>query len=376
MRSIGMLDLATEYKLFQDEIHSVINAVLESQHFIGGPAIGQLEEQMAAEVGVAHAVAVSSGTDALLCALMSLDIGPGDEVILPAFTFFATAGVVARLGATPVFVDIDPRTFNVTPQAIEQALSSRTRAIIVVHLYGLCADMDAISALARKAGVTIVEDAAQAIGATIGDRKACTFGDVACVSFYPTKNLGGFGEGGMIFSDDDALATVIRQLRSHGESSRYVHDRVGGNFRLDTMKAAVLQVKSRYLADFNGQRKANAARYDELLAGSTVVTPFVPEGLGHVYHQYTLQCAQRDQLQSFLKDRGIGSTIYYPIPLHRQPCFESLGYAEGSLPVAEAMCGKVLSIPCHPMLTEDDLSSVASSILEFYKSANVAAGAI
>jgi dTDP-4-amino-4,6-dideoxygalactose transaminase len=267
MRSVSMLDLKAEYRLFRDEVRAAVDGVLESQHFIGGPAVGELESALAAHSGVKHAIAISNGTDALLCTLMALGIGLGDEVILPSFTFFATAGTVARLGAKPVFVDIDPRTFNIEPGLIEKVVTGKTRAIIPVHLFGQCADMDAINEVAQRHKFKVVEDAAQAIGAKYKGRPAGTLGDFASLSFYPTKNLGGFGEGGVIFTNDEHHAIVCRQLRNHGESQRYHHDRIGGNFRLDTMKAAILLVKLKRLDEFTRRRRQNAAQYDKLLVG-------------------------------------------------------------------------------------------------------------
>jgi dTDP-4-amino-4,6-dideoxygalactose transaminase len=382
MRSIAMLDLRGEYALFREEIRAAVDSVLESQQFIGGPAITELEEAFRTRYGVGHAVAVSSGTDALLCTLMALGIGPDDEVIVPSFTFFATAGTVWRVGAKPVFVDIDPRTFNLDATKVEPLVTSRTRAIMAVHLFGQCAEMDAINAVAARHRLRVIEDAAQAIGATYHGRFAGKLSDVACLSFYPTKNLGGFGEGGMILTDDGELAAVARQLRNHGESQRYHHDRVGGNFRLDTMKAAILLVKLRYLDEFTRRRRHNAARYGELLSGHPetplphrgrgqgegVTTPYVPEGHGPVYHQYSILCDRRDELAGFLRDRGVGTGVYYPVPLHRQRCFASLGYGPGSLPITEQTCSRILSIPCHPMLTDDDVRYVASCIREFERS--------
>jgi dTDP-4-amino-4,6-dideoxygalactose transaminase len=361
-----MLDLAAEYRLFADDIRETVNAVLESRQFVNGPAVADLEHALAERIGVGHAIAVSSGTDALLCSLMALGIGPGDEVILPAFTFFATAGSIARVGARPVFVDVDPRTFNIDPASIKAAVTGKTRAIMVVHLFGQCVDMDPINAIAAEHGLKVIEDAAQAIDATYHGRRVGTLGDVACLSFYPTKNLGGFGEGGMIFAGDEALATVIRQLRNHGESQRYIHQRVGGNFRLDTMKAAILLIKLRHLDDFTARRRRNAARYDALLASAPVTPPFVPEDHQPVYHQYTIQCDRRDELRAFLADRKIGTAVYYPVPLHLQACFAPLEYHRGSLPVTEQLCDKVLSLPCHPMLGDEDLVAVASAIHECY----------
>ena len=370
MRQVVMLDLKTEYRLFADEIRAVVNNVLESQQFINGPSIVELEKELSSRLGVPHAIGVSSGTDALLCTLMALGIGVGDEVILPSFTFFATAGSVARVGARPVFVDIDPRTFNIDPAGIEAAVTDRTRAVMVVHLFGQCAEMDAINEIARRRNLAVIEDAAQAVGATYRGRPACALGNAACVSFYPTKNLGGFGEGGMIFTGDETLATVARQLRNHGESERYVHERVGGNFRLDTMKAAILLVKLGYWDEFTERRRAHAARYNTMLSTAPVTTPYVPDHQHPAYHQYSILCERRDELRTFLGDRGVQSGIYYAVPLHLQKCFASEGGKPGALPVTEDVCGRVLSLPCHPMLTADDQQYVASCIHEFYASAD------
>ncbi len=367
MRSISMLDLKAEYRLFRDEVRAAVDAVLESQHFIGGPAVGELEAAVAAHCGVKYAIAISNGTDALLCALMALEIGHGDEVILPSFTFFATAGTVARLGAKPVFVDIDPHTFNIDPASVEKAVTAKTRAIIPVHLFGQCADMDAINNIAKRHKLKVVEDAAQAIGAKYKGGSAGTLGDLASLSFYPTKNLGGFGEGGMIFTNDERLANLCRQLRNHGESQRYHHDRVGGNFRLDTMKAAILLVKLKRLDEFTRRRRHNAAQYDRLLAGSGVTTPKVAETSEHVYHQYSILTDRRDELAGYLRDRGIGSAVYYPVPLHLQKCFAHLGCKPGSLPVTELAAARILSIPCHPILSDEDVAYVAVSVNEFCK---------
>ncbi|HNQ23059.1 MAG TPA: DegT/DnrJ/EryC1/StrS family aminotransferase [Phycisphaerae bacterium] len=366
MRQVGMLDLRREFELFRDEVRRTTLEVLDSQQFIGGPAVTELEDALRQRVGVRCAVAVSNGSDALLCTLMALGIGPGDEVIVPAFTFFATAGAVARVGATPVFVDIDPRTFNLHPERTAAAMTARTKAIMPVHLYGQCADMDALNALGRQHGVPVIEDACQALGATYRDRPAGALGTAACISFYPTKNLGGFGEGGMIFTDDEELGRIARQLRNHGESQRYVHERVGGNFRLDTLKAAILLVKLRFWDEFTRRRRHNAARYDELLRETPVTPPYVAPPCQAVYHQYTILADRRDELQAFLKEAGIGTVVYYPVPLHLQRCFAALGYRPGSLPATEEACRRVLSIPCHPMLEDEDLQYVAGTIARFY----------
>lgn len=364
MRRVRMLDLQAEFVPIEGEVRAAIDSVLASQHFIGGPAIAEFERQIAEKLGAQHALAVSSGTDAVLCALMTLNVGPGDEVILPALTFFASAGSVARVGARPVFVDIDERTFNLDPASVEAAITSKTKAIMVVHLFGQCADMTAINDIARRHKLPVIEDAAQAIGATQHGRYACTLGTIACLSFYPTKNLGGFGEGGMVLTNDPDLAKIARQLRVHGETERYVHARLGGNFRLDTMKAAILQVKLAYLDAANEKRRAIATRYNQLLADAGVQTPYVANGNTHVYHQYSILSDRRDALMASLKEQGIDSGIYYPIPLHLQQCFADLGYTEGDLPVTERTCRRILSLPVQPMLSEDDIRHVAATIVE------------
>jgi len=362
-RPVTMLDLAAEFELVGDRVRTVVNEVLESQRFIGGPAIAEFEARMASLTGARHAIAVSSGTDALLCALMTLGIGPGDEVILPSFTFFATGGSVTRLGATPVFVDIDERTFNLDPQRVREAVTPHTKAIIAVHLFGQCAAMDAIREIADERGLRVIEDAAQALGATYHGEAACSMGHIACLSFYPTKNLGGFGEGGMVLTGDDDLATIARQMRVHGESSRYYHDRVGGNFRLDAMKAAILSVKLDFFDEFTARRRRNAEAYKRLLADEPVSTPFVPEGHDPVYHQYSILLDARDEAAAFLRERGVASGVYYPVGLHEQACFRA--FRPGDLPVTELTCRRILSLPVHPMLAEEDLAHVVSSLRAF-----------
>lgn len=366
MRKISMLDLSAEMAVYGEGVRRAVEATLRGCHFIGGPAVGELEAALASKIGVKHAIAISNGTDALLCAMMALEIGAGDEIIAPAFTFFATAGAIVRCGAKPVFVDIDPRTYNLDPAAAERAITSRTKAIVTVDLFGQCADADAIAQIAARHGVRVIEDAAQAIGAKYHGRQAGTLGDLACFSFYPTKNLGGFGEGGLVATNEDRLGTLCRQLRNHGESERYVHERVGANFRLDTMKAAILLAKLPHLAEFNRRRRANAAMYDDMLGGLPIDRPFVPAGHEPVYHQYTIATDRRDELKQFLSDRGVATGIYYPIPLHRQRCFAHLGCGTVSLPVTERLCERVLSLPVHPMLVEADVSQVADGVREFF----------
>ncbi len=378
-----MLDLGAENGLFAGEVRAAIEGVLASQQYINGPAVRAFEAELSAELGDLHAIAVSSGTDALTCALMAAGIGPGDEVIVPTLTFFASAGCVHRVGATPVFVDIDPRTFNLDPQRVADAVTKKTKAILPVHLFGQCAEMDQINGIATEHGLVVIEDAAQAIGATYKDRPAGGLGLAGCLSFYPTKNLGGFGEGGMVLTRDESFAEVCRQLRVHGQSSQYLHERIGANFRMDTIQAAILRVKLKYLDEFTTRRRRNAARYDELLADAPVECPLIEDHNKCVYHQYSILCDRRDDLRAHLSEHRIGSGVYYPVPLHRQPCFSHLGaratgglsasagadklpVAPGAFPIAERVCERVLSLPVHPMLTDDDLIAVARCIHSFY----------
>lgn len=361
-----MLDLKAEFAQFEPDIRRVIDDVLASAAFIGGPQVGELEARMVQELGCGHAIAVSSGTDAILLALMAAGIGPGDEVITTPFTFFATAGCIHRVGAKPVFVDIDPDTFNLDPQRIAAAITPRTKAILPVHLFGQCADMDAIQALARTHSLLVVEDACQAIGAKFRGRCAGTFGIAGCFSFYPTKNLGGYGEGGLVTTGDAAFAQRCRQLRNHGQTEMYLHAFIGGNFRLDTMKAGILGVKLSRLGQFNEARRAHAARYDELLGGiDGLQTPVVKPHHHMIYHQYSILCDRRDALKAALAEAAIGTGIYYPVPLHRQPCFADLGYREGQFPVSEACARRILALPIHPMLAAADVTRVAECIRRF-----------
>jgi len=365
-----MLDLHLEYELFAQEVREAVGAVLDSQQFIGGPAIAELEQAISSKLGIEHAVAVSNGSDSLLCVMMALGIGPGDEVIVPTLTFFASAGSVHRLGAKPVFVDVDERTFTMDVERLQQAITPRTRAIMPVHLFGQCADMDGINAIAKEHGLAVIEDAAQAIGSIYRGRPAGGMGKAGCLSFYPTKNLGGFGEGGMILTHDEALATLCRQLRNHGQSSRYIHEHVGGNFRLDTIKAAILLVKLRYWERFTQKRIENARLYDEMLRSEAVATPYVPDYNRPVYHQYSILCDRRDELADYLRQRGIETSVYYPVPLHAQPCFAHLNPLKNQYPVADAICKRILSLPVHPMMTEQNIRQVAAAIHGFYDSTN------
>jgi dTDP-4-amino-4,6-dideoxygalactose transaminase len=343
--------------------------VIESQYFILGPEVSGLEDEVAAYTGVTHAIGMSSGTDALLAALMALEIGPGDEVITSTYSFFATGGVIARLGATPVFVDIDPHTYNIDPTAAAEATGDRTKAIMPVHLYGCVADMDPI--LASAGGrVPVIEDAAQAIGAfDARGRKAGSIGDMGCFSFFPSKNLGGFGDGGMTVTNDAVLGHSLRLLRTHGSEPKYYHSIVGGNFRLDALQAAVLRVKLRHLDGWTAGRRSNAQRYRELFDDARLtdrVTLPVDEP-GHIYNQFVVRVSDRDALRAHLAGCGIGTEIYYPVPLHMQECFTALGYGAGDLPHAEAAARETLALPIYPELNDAQLVHVVESIREHYE---------
>ena len=358
---VSMLDLKGQYLPLRAEIRQAMDELCDAQAFVLGPAAERFERSVAAYCGTKHALGVSSGTDALLCALMALDIKPGDEVICPAFTFFATAGVVARVGATPVFADIDPGTFNLDPASFEQRITPRTKAVIPVHLFGQCADMEAINAIAGKHGITVVEDAAQAMGAKQNGRPACSMGFAGCLSFYPTKNLGAFGDAGAICTDDTAFFEKCELMRVHGSGHRntYYHKFVGGMFRIDALQAAVLDIKLKYLDGWHEGRRRNAAIYDRMLAGTKVKTPPILRGNWSIYNQYVVRVPNRDAVKQKLADRGIGSAIYYPVPLHLQECFAYLGHRPGDFPESERACREVLALPVYPELTEEQVGYVA-----------------
>jgi len=362
--AVPLLDLKTQYASMRQEIRDAIDKVCDSQVVVLGPEVEQLEKEIAAYCDSRFAIGVSSGTDALLCALMALDLKPGDEVITTPFTFFATAGVISRLNAKPVFADIDPETFNIDPKQIEKAITKRTRAIIPVHLYGQCADMDPIMEIAKRHKLVVIEDACQAIGAKYKGRSACSMGDIGCLSFYPTKNLGGFGDGGMIISNDAKLAERMKLLRVHGEAPRYYHHFVGGNFRLDAIQGAVLRVKLRYLESWHQGRQRNAAIYDRLFANSAVKAPKVASYNQSVYNQYCILVDNRDAVCEHLKQKQIGFGIYYPLPLHVQECFGYLGYKEGDFPVAESVSKRILAIPVYPELRPEQIEEAAKAVLE------------
>lgn len=368
--SVPLLDLQAQYRPIRDEILAAIVRVCDSQRFILGPENAALESELATSLETSHAIAVSSGTDALLVAMMALGIGPGTEVITPTYSFFATAGCAARLGATPVFVDVDPATLNADPAAIERAITPKTRAILPVHLFGLAAAMDPIVEIAARAGVPVIEDAAQAIGARYHGRPIGSFGAVTCYSFFPSKNLGGFGEGGLVTTDDAILAREIRLLRNHGAEPKYFHHRIGGNFRLDEIQAAVLRVKAPHLSAWSDARRRNANRYRELFAefGLTdrITLPVEPAGCHHIYNQFVIRGPRRDALKAHLRERRIGTEIYYPVPFHRQVCFESIAKPDASFPVADDAANSSLALPIYGELTALQQRHVVRSIAEFY----------
>jgi len=375
--TVPLLDLKAQYARIKKDILPIVNEVMDSQYFILGPKVEEFERNVAAYSKAGWGVGVSSGTDALLVSLMALDIKPGDEVITAAFTFFATAGAISRMCARPVFVDIDPLTFNIDPRKIEQAVTPKTRAIIPVHLFGQCADMDPILDVARRHKLAVVEDAAQSIGAEYKGRRAGAMGELGIFSFFPSKNLGGFGDAGMVVTNDRALAEKIKVLRMHGEHVRYYHRTVGGNFRIDALQAAVLNAKLPHLDGWSDGRRENAAYYNRrfqetgLTARGVVKTPAAVYALGgdlnhHIYNQYTLRVKDRDGLMKHLKDQGVGAAIYYPLPLHLQECFKDLGYRTGDLPVTERAAAEVLSIPIYPELTAQQKDYVVETIKSYY----------
>src|SRR6267143_3171429 len=366
--SVPQLDLAAQYAAIGREIRAAVEKVLASQQFVLGPEGAALEQEIARLCGVAHGVGVGSGTDALVVALRACGVGPNDEVLLPPFTFVATGSAVSALGAVPVFADIRPETYNVDPAELESRVTPRTRAIVVVHLYGLPADMDPILAFARARRLPVIEDNAQAIGASYKGRPTGSMGDAACLSFYPTKNLGAYGDSGMAVSNSPELTERIRTLRNHGQTAKYCSPEPGWNNRLDELQAAILRVKLRHLSNWQRARQANAAEYTRLLNQIPgVMSPITPEGFEHVFHQYTIRIERRDTLQQFLSERKIGSAVYYPHPLHLQPLYASLGYKPGDFPHAERAAQEVLSLPMFPELRKEQIARVVDCIHEFTK---------
>jgi dTDP-4-amino-4,6-dideoxygalactose transaminase len=371
------LDLKAQFASIREEVASAVGRVLESQQLIMGPEVAAFEKEIAEFAECKFAVGCASGSDALLLALMAYGIGPGDEVITTPFTFVATAGSIARLGARPVFVDIDPTTYNLDPQKLDAAITPRTRAIIPVHLFGLPAEMDSITAIARHYALPVIEDAAQSIGARYRNRSAGSIGHAGCFSFFPSKNLGGAGDGGMIVSSDPQIADRLKLLRQHGSREKYSYEILGMNSRLDALQAAILRVKLKHLSAWTTARQRNAERYRALFTevglGEAVGLPLVPEGSVHVYNQYVIRTKKRDGLRLALRQHGIPTEIYYPSPLHLQPAFAALGHSQGDFPVSEAACAEVLALPIYPELTERQQRLVVEGVEAFLHTAEPAA---
>ena len=369
--AVPLLDLKAQYATLRQEIRAAVERVLESQQFILGPEVEALEHEIAAYSACRYGIGVSSGTDALLAALMALDIRPDDEVITSPYTFFASVGSIARLGARPVFVDIDPLTYNLDPARIEAVITPRTRAIIPVHLFGQMADMEPILEVAARRNLFLIEDAAQAIGAEYKGKRAGSLGHCGCFSFFPSKNLGGYGDGGMVTTNDAQLAQRVRQLRSHGEQSRYEHTRVGGNFRLDALQAAVLRVKLQHLDTWTAARQRNADTYRRLFAFhglEAVSLPVEAPQRRHIYNQFVVQSTHRDALLATLQRQGIGAAIYYPTPLHLQPCFTALGYRRDAFPHSEDAAKRSLALPIYPELSPAMQEEVVQAVVAFHRS--------
>ena len=365
---VPQLDLVAQYAAIGAEIRTAVERVMASQQFVLGREGAAFEQEVAKLCGVAHGIGVASGTDALILALRACGVQAGDEVILPAFTFVATGSAVSALGAKPVLADIRPETYNVDPAEFERRVTSRTRAIVVVHLYGLPVDMDPILAFAKSRKLPVIEDNAQAIGASYKGVRTGALGDAACFSFYPTKNLGAYGDAGLITTNSAELAARIRTLRNHGQTGKYLSSEPGWNSRLDEIQAAILRVKMRHLSNWQRARQENAAEYTRLLNQVPgVMPPIVPEGFEHVFHQYTIRIERRDALQQFLSERKIGSTIYYPHPLHLQPLYASLGHKAGDFPHAERAAQEVLSLPMYPELRKEQIARVVEAIADFMK---------
>ncbi|MCI0528517.1 MAG: DegT/DnrJ/EryC1/StrS family aminotransferase [Nitrospira sp.] len=369
---VPFIDLKIQYKANRTEIQTAIAEVCEDQAFILGVRVETLERNIADYLSVSHAIGVASGSDALLLSLMALEVGPGDEVITSPYTFFATVGAILRLGAKPVFVDIDPQTFNLNPVFLDAALTPKVKVLLPVHLFGQCSDMKSIQTLAHDEDLKIVEDAAQAIGGRYNGKKAGTLGDLGCFSFYPTKNLGGFGDGGMVVSSDSDLADQVRLLRVHGSREPYRHEILGFNSRLDALQAAVLIVKLKSLERWTELRRQHATLYERLFAqaglAEQVILPKEQPGCYHVYNQYVIRLPRRDELKKYLAGEGVGTEVYYPVPMHLQPCLRHLGYHAGDLPEAERAAQESLALPIYSELTEDQQTYVVDKITAFYKS--------
>ena len=368
--TVPLLDLHAQYAPLRQSLLDAVTRVCDSQRFIGGPEVEGLERELSAALKTPHAIGMSSGTDALVAALMALNIGPGDEVITPTYSFFATAGSVVRLGARPVLVDVDADTFNMNPAATIAAITAKTKAIIPVHLFGQSAELAPILAAAALKHIAVIEDAAQAIGCEYHGRPAGSWGAIGCFSFFPSKNLGGFGDGGLVTSTDAALAHRLKLIRNHGMEPKYYHHLVGANFRLDALQAAVLRVKLPHLAAWSEARRANAACYRALFAGAglaDVILPVEAPDRSHIYNQFVIRAPKRDQLRAHLAGAGIGTEVYYPVPFHLQECFAGLGYRAGAFPIAEAAALSSLALPIYPELTEAQQAAVVGAIRAFYR---------
>jgi dTDP-4-amino-4,6-dideoxygalactose transaminase len=387
--NVPLLDLQAQYATIRDKVHAAIDEVFSSQRFVLGAHVAGLEKEIAGYCGVEHAIGVASGTDALLLSLKTLGVGPGDSVVTVPFTFFATAGAIANLGARPLFVDIEEAGFNMDPVKLSQfftrectfslttqklvhtASNTVVKAVLPVHLFGQCADMNEIISAARRYNLPVVEDACQAIGASIGDKRAGAMGDLGCFSFFPSKNLGGAGDGGMVITSDHKLAERVRLLRTHGEHARYHHDFVGFNSRLDELQAAVLRVKLPYLDRWSQARLKNAISYGKEFEAAGLLSFLTPPpillGRSHIFHQYVVRCQKRDELLAYLKEKNVGSAIYYPVSLHEQECFRYLGYSANDFPHSRKASHEVLALPVYPELTDEQRKYVVSTIAEFYK---------
>jgi dTDP-4-amino-4,6-dideoxygalactose transaminase len=362
---VPLLDLKAQYADLRQDIDDAMRSVMESARFIGGPEVSGLEEEVARYSQSPHGVACASGTDALLLSLRALGVGPGDEVVTSAYSFFASAGVIANVGARPVFVDIDPRTYNMDPHRLEAAITARTKAVIGVHLYGQCCDLTTVKAVCVKRQVWLIEDAAQAIGSEWEGKRAGSVGDFGCFSFFPSKNLGCAGDGGMIVTKNPELADKLKLLREHGARPKYYHAIVGTNSRLDALQAAILRVKLRHLDRWSEARARNADLYDKLFDGTRVGRPYRDPRGRHIYNQYVIRVEKRDELRKHLTDRGIGTEVYYPVPLHLQQCFASLGYKAGDMPNAEAAAKETVALPIYPEVGEERIRYVAQAVREF-----------
>ncbi|OGV96270.1 transcriptional regulator [Microgenomates group bacterium RBG_16_45_19] len=364
---VPFLDLKRQYASIEKDIDEAIADVLSHTQFILGPEVKQFEENLAKYCGTRYAVGCASGTDALLLSLRACGVGPGDEVITTTFSFFATAGVISRLGATPIFLDIQPDNYNLDVRQIEKKISKNTKVIMPVHLFGLCADMDEILSLAKKHNLKVIEDAAQAIGSVYKGKKAGTLGDLGCFSFFPSKNLGAYGDAGAVVTNDEESADKVRMLRVHGSRQKYYHEMVGYNSRLDTFQAAILDAKLKYLDQWTKKRREYADYYNRAFAGLPIQLPHDEKDKYHIFHQYTLSVPKRDQFKEYFKQKEIGCDTYYPLPLHQQECYRELAQRNGSLPVAEKKAGEVVSLPIFPELTQNELNYIAESVTYFFK---------